>query len=407
VRGASTIDPPPEPGVPLAGTCRLDAPDRVVHHDPAPRPDEGELMSYDESGDGRFDPLTAVRRRWWVVVLLAVLGALALGGASAARSPVYTSTANVQWQSGGGQMLPGAQVDRPTGDDAQRALSTQSDVILGDEVMQAAATTVGNVSLKDLRKDASVDVATSSNVLDIAVSGPDAAAAQARAVAVVNSYVAQSKARGVASITSQADALQTPIDQLTTQLTALNAANPTPTLTPGAAAVRIEDPTVTAQRAALIGQLSDLQRQQSEYRTAAGVYQGEATVLAAPDLPEAPSSLTAPRGAVLGAALGLALGLLIAVLLGARAPKRRVAPAAPVDDRSAQVTAPAATPSSTQTSTPASTPSSTQTTTPASTQTTTPASTQGPSARVAAATAPVTPVSTAPAGAHAKPAEAV
>jgi len=268
-------------------------------------------------GDARFDPISAVVRSWRLVLACLLLGAVLLGAAVLLRPTTYTSEAKVLWQSDVSQFLPAGTVAAGTAD-ADRALSTQADVITGDAVMGAAAKTTG-VTTKDLRTRTTIQVQQTSDVLVVQVASTTATKARAQAQALVDSYLASSKQQGTAALTAQADALQQPIDALQAQLAQLNSVVPAPGVT--AAQIAAADATAAAtaaSRNAVIGQLSTLTTQQDQLRAAAALYPGQASVLSGADRPEEPSSPSLPVAVLLGAALGAVLGVLIALARGAR-----------------------------------------------------------------------------------------
>ncbi len=283
----------------------------------------------------RPDLLTALRQRWLLVLLLAVAGALLLGGAQLLRPDVYTSSADVVWRANGGQVLP----ELPVADDGDpvRSLSTEAAVVVGDQVMEVAARTA-DVAADDLREATTVEVQESSNVLVISVTADSAEEARDRAAAVADAYVTGNRERGTASLTAQADALQQQIDTLTRQLDDIAAQEARILDLPGG----VLDPTTGVRRDALVEQLAEASQRQNELRTSAALYTGQADVISGAALPDAPSSRSLPVATALGGALGLLVGVLLAIALGRRGPRRTSRPElagppadAPPDRRSA------------------------------------------------------------------------
>ena len=275
---------------------------------------------------GRFDPVSALLRSWPLLLVCVLLGAGLLAVAVSVRPVTYTSEAKVLFQSDVSQFLPAGTAGGGAGD-ADRALSTQSDVVLGDAVMTAAAQAAG-VEVDDLRDRTVVEAQPSSDVLAVRVTAPDAAEAQREAQALVDNYLTSNKAQGTNALNGRADALQASIDSLQGRLDVLNAQVPPVGVTAAQiAASNAQAAATAASRDALVEQLSDLTTQQDQLRTAASIYPGQVSVLAGADLPTEPSSLGRSVAIALGAALGLVLGMLLALLVAARRAARPAATA--------------------------------------------------------------------------------
>jgi uncharacterized protein involved in exopolysaccharide biosynthesis len=257
------------------------------------------LTAPTQTGNRTFDPVTATIQSWRLIAAL-VLCAAAIAGVGAWLQPsVYESSASVLWQADAGQSLMGASSSNPAG--AERALGTQVDVVLGDQVMNAAASNLGT-DVPDLRAATRVEVKEGADVLLVTATGDSPKEARDRTEAVVDGYVSQNREQGRAVLGAQADALQAPIDSITAQIAALTGTSPT----------------AEARRTALIGQLSELVRQQDEARASALTYGGQVSVLAAADLSGTPSSISMPVALALGGSVGLVGGVLLALLRGLR-----------------------------------------------------------------------------------------
>ncbi|MFQ1003240.1 hypothetical protein [Modestobacter sp. SSW1-42] len=315
---------PPDRGGDQPTAAAVEPTQPAARPDPAPRSAATRAVVADDGG--RFDPISALLRSWALLLVCALLGAGLLAAAASVRPVVYTSEAKVLFQSDVSQFLPAGTVGAGAGD-ADRALSTQADVIVGDTVMAAAAQGLA-VDVDDLRDRTLIEVRASSDVIGVQVTNTDAAQAQREAQTLVDSYLTGNQVQGRAALTSQADALQPSIDTLQQQLDALNAQVPPVAVTPAQIAnANAAAAATAASRDAVIGRLSDLTTQQDQLRAAATIYPGQVRVLAGADLPTEPSSLSRPVAIALGAALGLVLGILLALLLAARRAARPAATA--------------------------------------------------------------------------------
>ncbi|WP_380166010.1 YveK family protein [Jannaschia sp. R86511] len=260
----------------------------------------------------RFDPLLALLRSWWVVLLCVVAGATVLGLALSQAPERWTaSTTLLVSTTDPSAALTGVQSG---GGDVARTLNTQVEVVRSDAVTAGAAEQVGTTA-REVREDVTVTVEQDSNVLVISAEAGTAEQAQELATAVTEAYLERERSTGATPLLAQADAVAGTLEALQEQLADL----------PEPAEPEQEDPRV----AAFAGQIAELTQQESRLRSAAELYAGQASVLSAATAPEAPSSPGGTVGLALGAVLGLVLGVLIALgrgwvaSTGERRPVRR------------------------------------------------------------------------------------
>lgn len=264
----------------------------------------------------RFDPLLAVVRSWWVVLVCVVAGGAVLGLALAQAPERWTSSTTLLISaSDPAAALTGVQSG---GGDMARTLNTQARVVLSDAVVTGAAEQVGSTAA-EVRGQVGVEVQQDSNVLVLSATADTAEQSQALATAVTDAYLAREQETGAAPLLAQAEAIDATITALQQQLADL----PEPTGTDD------EDP----RAGAFAAEIATLTQQQSRLRSAAAVYSGQASILSAAALPEGPSSPGGAVGVALGAVLGLVVGLLVALARGwvltttsERRPARRVRP---------------------------------------------------------------------------------
>jgi capsular polysaccharide biosynthesis protein len=167
------------------------------------------------------DYFTAVRRRWWFVLVLAILG-LALGAAYAKTAPkTYTSTASV-YVTATGTTTNQVANSRTSGavnldSEAQVAQSAQVASIAGKAMHST-------LSLPALAKQVNVTVPANSQVLLISCQAGSAKGAAACAEAFAHAYLQYTSATTSQSLKNQLSALQDRINGLQKQVGKLTSA---------------------------------------------------------------------------------------------------------------------------------------------------------------------------------------
>lgn len=135
------------------------------------------------------DYLRVLRRGWWVVVGLTVLGGLAAALFTVSQTPTYTSTATV-YVSVSGNETP---TDLQTGQSfaTQRAL-TYADIAETEAVLEAAAAALGDgTDARDLRGSVDATTREGTSLIDVTAVGSDPDGVAARADAVAAALTAQ------------------------------------------------------------------------------------------------------------------------------------------------------------------------------------------------------------------------
>ncbi len=254
------------------------------------------------------DYLKVLRRRWWIVLGLTIIG---LAGAFAyvkvaPKSYTATTSVSVTATSGANTAVAGSR--------------TGGSVNMDSEAQLVQSVTVATIAAKDLNtsvppttlvKDVSVTVPPNSNVLQIACDQPSGTAAAACAQAFAHAYL-KNRADTVASqLNGTLKTLQSQVTTLTRADTSLN--TKIATLPPN-----------STQRASAQGQLTSNQSQLRSLSSQIGTIEGQLantsggaiiTSAAAPSTPSSPQKkLVLPSGLV----IGLLLGLIIAFWVDSR-----------------------------------------------------------------------------------------
>lgn len=170
------------------------------------------------------DVLSLIRRRFGIVLLAGVLGAVA-GAAYLVRAhPVYESTARLVLDPVSESPDVPAAMGGGTG--AVTLTATQKSILRSDEVTGRAAEQLGDGTTATALRDASsVEVVPDSLTLDVTCTGTDPAQGQARAQALVESYLevradqeGSRKSSKVDSLTEQRGSLDKAIETTSAQL---------------------------------------------------------------------------------------------------------------------------------------------------------------------------------------------
>jgi uncharacterized protein involved in exopolysaccharide biosynthesis/Mrp family chromosome partitioning ATPase len=152
-----------------------------------------------------------LRRRWWLVVAVAVIGTLGGIGYFKTAPKAYTATASVYVtaSSGNANQVTGG---RTTG---TVNLDTEAQIVQSATVAQAAAKLMHvPANLPQLVKQVGVTVPANSQVLSIACQGSSAAAAADCAQSFAEAFLDYSSSSSTASLKSQISALQSNINTL-------------------------------------------------------------------------------------------------------------------------------------------------------------------------------------------------
>ena len=277
----------------------------------APELDESDLRTH----------LLVVRRRWKVVVAVALVAVLAALGLALRQEATYQVDAEVLIRQRDPASLLRSNA-AGNANDAARALNNEVKLFESGTVVAAVeAAYDGPLAAAGVRATVSSDA---SDVLEVSLTASDPVEAAELLNLYVDVFVDVRRAQRTDELLAVGTEIQAKIDELTAELVELR--QPLTDLER-----RLEsdpgDPTLLAQRAdledTLAAQLSALEGQQAFYQSqiedlelTAGIAQtGGAQVLSAAVVPDHPVGPTPTRDAALALVLGLTLGLGIAFLL--------------------------------------------------------------------------------------------
>lgn len=224
--------------------------------------------------------LAKLWRRKWTVLLSTAVAAGAAFGVSKSETPVYSASAKVVLQPGGGST----------------ALGTPPVANIADEIQRLESPAVSSVVAKEFGTPGTVAGSSISgtDVMVVTSTAPTAAGASMFANAYANAYISVRQAQTVSSYLAAAKAVQSQIAALQAKLAALS-----PGL-PG---------TTNPQASAPAAQLTLLEQQLETLQTSADASASQAQVLAPANPPPSPSSPRTIRNLLLGLGGGLLLGV--------------------------------------------------------------------------------------------------
>jgi capsular polysaccharide biosynthesis protein len=255
------------------------------------------------------DYLAVLRRRWWIVLVLALAGLLAAGAYVKAAPKVYTATASVQVSANAanstqvsGSRTGGGAVD----------MDSQAQVVQSASVAALAVKSLRtDLTAAQLSKKISVAVPANSEVLQISCSLPSADAAAACAEAFAKAYLSSQTTAASNQLTATLNTLNNQVTDLTNEVAKLGVKIDALPLK------STQRRSTQAQQRSDNAQLSSLSRQQ-------GVVKAEQANVAAGSIlsnAEPPASPTSPKALLIlpsGLLVGLLAGLLVAFLVDRR-----------------------------------------------------------------------------------------
>jgi Mrp family chromosome partitioning ATPase len=253
------------------------------------------------------DYLRTLRRRWWIVLGLFILGGIGAAAYVKVAPKVYTSSASVYLTA------TGASTSQAPGGRASQQVNTVSEAQVVQSI--AVATTAAHllhtsISPATLSRDVSVTVPPSSQVLQISCNQPSASSAAACAQAFAEAYLQNRTTAAVDALKSTLATLQR---QLTSQLHTVAALTTKVATLPAGSAARANAATQLGSERSQLNSLSNqvgvLEAQMAN--TSAGQIITDAVK---PAKPTSPSKLALPSGP----AVGLVLGLILAFVVDAR-----------------------------------------------------------------------------------------
>jgi polysaccharide biosynthesis transport protein len=256
-------------------------------------------------------------RRWSLLVVGAVLGALAGLGAARAVTAVYTSQTSILVQRGSvGDQLSASSTGINVDNEAQLMTST----VVGEEAWHLLKT---NTPVATLLQNVVVTVPPNTAILTIACTDATPASAQACSAAFAQAYIdvrtaavqTQTTAQ-LASLNAEIKALQTQVQQVSGQIASLTPNSPQAVL-------------AGIQKQVLVNELSNLSSQQQNLAQPSPAPAVPISGASLPTSPSNPANLPLFLGG--GALAGLLLALVVASMPGppprTRRPNPAVAPA--------------------------------------------------------------------------------
>jgi Mrp family chromosome partitioning ATPase/capsular polysaccharide biosynthesis protein len=265
--------------------------------------DRGDFAAEPRSVDLR-DYWLIVRRRWVLVLVLALIGAIGGLGYAKAEGPTYSATSQVVVMPlTQGPLNPPPQVNLQVNMSTEQAVA-QSPLVVAQasRLLRVQPAVLQADAAKRLTVSVPANTLTTSDVLQITWQAKGAQAAEAGADAFAQAYLAvrhRQLAGQIASLqatlSAQAAALEKQIARFTTQLSKTSAGSPAhQNLT-----IRLNE--LTAQATTVGGQLASL----PTYNDSGGTYIGAAR-------PVTPSGLSNKVIIIIGVVLGLLIGLILA-----------------------------------------------------------------------------------------------
>jgi capsular exopolysaccharide synthesis family protein len=242
------------------------------------------------------DYLMVFRRQWWLILLLAVVGALVATAWTLQRTPIYRGTSQVLVQPVTINRFEGTQrLDQQVNMSNEKAVATSSGVaVAAGKLLNSPATP------DDLLKHVTVDIPANSQVLAIRYSDPVPTTAQKGADSFAKAYINYRKAGIAQQVNASKATLQKQIDGLVTQGKDFDAVLASPN------ASTTERANATAQKQALQQRISNLSEQVAQLEQ---LDPTPGQLIQAADLPTDPVSPKKKVDVGLGLFVGLFLGL--------------------------------------------------------------------------------------------------
>lgn len=234
---------------------------------------------------GATVPLKVLARGWRTLVATALVGA-AVGIALALLTlPTYTSSVTMQVRPQAGIQQLGN--TNQVGQDPNRVVATQGQLVLSDDVVNGAAQALG-LTPTEVRNAIGVTPSANSDNFVISATGGTPQEARDLAARVTGILVTTVRAREVGVAQQALDALNRVI---------------------ASATVDVNNPLAgPEQRAASAQRLNLLQQQRATLEAQIASFENPVSAIRGPDLPSGPSTLGSTTAGILGALLGLLAG---------------------------------------------------------------------------------------------------
>jgi capsular exopolysaccharide synthesis family protein len=236
-----------------------------------------------------------LRRRWWVIVAMAVIGFVGAYAYSSLQPSLYRSAVEINIVTESEDLFSSSPVPNP-----QREVNTALFLVesgaVQDDVRQELGDDAGGV--EDIEASAAVD----SDIIEISAVARSAELAQRAADAAGDSFIQVQQALNVQTRRVQADQLRGVARDLNEDIAVLDES-----LVEGGSSDRLD--ALRLQRERLVIQQADLRVRANELDTEADLNAGSLSFLVQAELPASPFEPTPLRNAILAAVLGAFLGL--------------------------------------------------------------------------------------------------
>jgi capsular polysaccharide biosynthesis protein len=261
---------------------------------------------------GSVDYSGVLRRRWWVVVVLTVIGVVGALGYAKSAPKSYTATAAVYVAPTGADQSSGSSSASSKSSSGSVNLETEAQLVTSGTVAAMAGKSMKSpLSAYQLSKQVSVTVPPSSQVLNIACETSSASSAATCANDFAAAYLSNRQSTAAGQLASQMKALQAKVSSLQKSVTTLNTSI---SALPTTSSTRLNDETTVSSDKTLINSFN----QQLSTLTAAAANTSGGHIITSATPPGKPSS---PKTSVIlpaGLVVGLVLGLIVAFVWDGR-----------------------------------------------------------------------------------------
>ena len=244
--------------------------------------------------------LTLLRKRFWLLAIVAVVCVAAAGAYSLSQSKIYQTSARVVLSAQQDAVTTSGVLSDPNAFEAQ--VGTQVQIVKSPAVKLAADNILGDKASQVISVSAAG--VTNTRLLEISVQSKSPSIAADAANAYTKAYLDNRTDAAVNSVLSIGNSVQAKQQQLQQQIDELNEQ-------PGG----LTDSTVQARVAALQAQVDQLQNQYTTVQAQATVRSSGADLLANANVPVEPVSPKPIRNMAVALVLGLLLGVGLILLL--------------------------------------------------------------------------------------------
>lgn len=254
--------------------------------------------------------LGVVRRRWWVVALVAVVAALVALGLAMSKPDQYASAAQVRiTDPNASAVFDGMQLRV----DPEREIATQLEVLRSPSIEAQVQERMG----EDWALVGGVTFAGKgqTDVVVIRATSEVPAIAQEAANTFADVYVLDRRQRVSGSLTQRAEELRSSAEEIDSEIAGIDALLGLLDAGQSDRASRSDIDELTARKQALLNRQAEFQGRASELDVEAAVREGDVEVISEAELAAVPFAPTPEKDAVLAGILGLLVGLGIVFLL--------------------------------------------------------------------------------------------